>query len=163
MKLNKSSILALMTLGGLMAFGRLASADDSTTKPVPPPDAPSAPDTTTPPSGARRGNARNMEKILDQLNLNDEQKEKIKPLLKDQAEKMRAMNQDSSLSTEDKRSKRKEIRDETNTKLKAIMTADQFTQWEKLSAQARGGRRRNASTPPADSSTTTPPAPNDNK
>jgi Spy/CpxP family protein refolding chaperone len=161
MKLNKSSILALMTLGGLMAFGPLASADD--TKPVPPPDAPSTPPPADAPAPGPRGGGRgpNMEKILDQLNLSADQKEKVKPVLKDQMEQMKAMNQDSSLTAADKRSKRREIREATNTKLKEIFTADQYTQWEKLTA--RGGRRRNAGAPPADAPSTPPPPSSDSK
>lgn len=141
MKLNKLNILPLMTLGGLMAFAPLASADDA--KPVPPPDAPSTTD-TPPPAKAHKHAAQNTKQILEKLNLTDEQKEKIKPLLKDQAEQMKTMNQDSSLSRADKRSKRKEIQEATNTKLKAIMSEDQFTQWEKLTSEARGGHRRKA-------------------
>lgn len=160
MKFNKSSILALMTLGGLMAFGQLASADD--TKPVPPPDAPSTPPPADAPAPGPRAGGRgaNMQKILDQLNLTDEQKEKVKPVLKDQMDQMRTLRQDTSLSQEDRRGKMKDIREATNTKLKAIFTADQYTQWEKLTA--RGGRRRNAA-PPADAPSTPAPPSSDNK
>lgn len=144
MKLNKSSIFALMTLGGLMAFGPLAGAQDLPKTDTPPPA----------PGGARGG--RNMEKVFEQLKLTDDQKEKVKPIFKDQADKMKALRDDTSLTPQDRRPKMKEIRDATNAKLKPILTDEQFAQWEKLS-QARG-RRPGANNPPADAPAPPPAA-----
>ncbi len=161
MKLNKSSILALMTLGGLMAFGPLASADDQPTKPVPPPDAP--PPANPPPDAPppRAGGRANMEKILGQLNLTDDQKEKVKPILKDQMEQMKALRGDTSLTPEDRRGKVKDIHQATNAKLKTIFNTEQIAEWQKLS-QPRGHRKA-GTPPPADAPTTPPPATGDSK
>lgn len=145
MKLNKSSIFALMTLGGLMAFGPVASAQDQ-----PKPDAPAP--------GGRRPN---VEKTMEILKLTDDQKEKVKPILKDQAEKMKALRDDTSVSAEDKRPKMKEIREATDAKLKPILTDDQFAQYKKMTQMA-GRRRQGAGNPPATPPPATPPS-TDNK
>ena len=56
---------------------------------------------------------------------------------------MRALHDDpnfASLSREDKMAKFKALRDDTDTKLKAVLTADQYKQWEKMTQ--RGMRNR---------------------
>ncbi len=98
-----------------------------------------------------------MQKIIEQLKLTDDQTEKVKPILKDQAEKMKALRDDTSITPEDRRPKMKEIRDGTDTKLKTILTDDQFAQWKKLT-QMGGRRRANPNNPPTDAPATPPPA-----
>lgn len=133
-----------MTLGGLLAFGPVAGAQDQ-----PKPDAP---------HGGRAG----MEKIIEQLKLTDDQTAKVKPILKDQAEKMKALRDDTSISQEDRRPKMKEIHEATNAKLKAVLTEDQFAQWKKLSQMGgRGGRA--AGHKPTGDAPTPPPAADDKK
>jgi periplasmic protein CpxP/Spy len=140
MKLNKLSIFALMTLGGLMAFGPIAGAQAQT-------------NSTTPPPAGPPGGRPNMKKIIEQLKLTDDQTEKVKPILKDQAEKMKALREDTSLTPQDRRPKMKEIRDDTNAKLKPILTDEQFAEWQKLTQRGGHGKKQDA-TPPADLPTT---------
>ena len=131
MKPNKSRILAVIALGGLMVCVPLARAQD---KPAPtPPAAGGDSNAPRPPRGGRNA-------IYDQLDLSTEQKDKIKPILADQREKMGALRGDTSLSQEDRRAKMKEITDATDAKLKDILTADQFTKLHELRKQM-GGRR----------------------
>lgn len=136
----------MLALGGLMICGPAAFAQD---KPATPPPAAGG---DTPPAG-RRGNRAGPQAILSQLDLTADQKDKIKPVLADQREKVTGLSSD--LSREDRRAKMKEINDATDAKLKDILTADQFTKYQELRKQ-QGGRRRNADggTPP-----TPPPAP----
>jgi len=124
-----------MTLGGLMAFGQIAGAQDQ-----PKPDAP--------PAGAARRGPPGPDKIMEQLKLTDDQKEKVKPILKDQFEKMKALHDDQSLTRQEKQPKMKEIREATNAKLKPILTTEQFAEWQKMGQ--RGGRRAGAKKPPGD-------------
>ena len=146
MKLNKTSIFALMTLGGLMAFGQLASAQDQ-----PKPDAP--------PAGAGRRGAPTPDRIMTQLKLTDDQKEKVKPILTDMSDKLKALRDDTSTSPQEKRPKMKEIRDAATAKLKPILTDEQFAQWEKMGQ--RGGRRRPAANNPPADAPAPPPASGD--
>lgn len=155
MKANKLGLIAAIALGGLMACGPIARAQDNAT---PPP--PAGGDNTTPPPRARRGRGNALQAILAKLDLTDDQKAKAKPVVEDHNKQMRGVFQDSSLSNEDKRDKAKTITDATNAKLKDILTADQYTKYLDLQKQMmnrrRGGAGGGTATPP-------PPAKSDNQ
>lgn len=149
MKRSKLGILAILALGGLMACEPIALAQD---KPATPP--PAGGDTTpAPPRGGGRGAG--LQGILDKLELTDAQKDKVKPVIADQREKMQALRGDTSLSREDRMAKMKEINDAVDAKLKDILTADQYAKFQELRKQMpAGGRRRQqnsdaGATPPA--------------
>lgn len=72
-----------------------------------------------------------LQQMSEQLNLTAEQKEKIKPILQEEAEKMKAIRGDTSLTPEQKREKAKELRTELANKLKPILTPEQFQKWQK--------------------------------
>ncbi len=81
-----------------------------------------------------------LQQISEELKLTDEQKEKLKPVLQEQAKKARELRADKDLSKEDRQAKVKELREGMNTKLKAILTPEQLEQWKKL--RSEGPRRR---------------------
>jgi periplasmic protein CpxP/Spy len=124
MKRNKVSILAIVALGGLMACGPIANAQDTNT-----PAAPAAPQRPGP------GRGRGIQAILDKLDLTADQKEKVTAAMKEQTDKMMALRNDSSIAQEDRRPKAKEIRDAFTAKLKTILTPEQYTKFEELSKQ----------------------------
>jgi Spy/CpxP family protein refolding chaperone len=135
MKLSKTMFLAALAAAGLFAVGT-ASAQDATT------NAPAAgASTNAAPHSMRRG-----PDIAKLLNLTDDQKAQVMPIMDAQRSKSRAVMQDDSLSTDDKRAKIKAIRDETNAQLKTILTADQYAKWQQAQA-----RMRRMTTPPANS------------
>jgi Spy/CpxP family protein refolding chaperone len=151
MKLSKTMILAALTAASLFAAG---SAPGQNTTPNAPAGGAS---TTTPPRAPRQ----RMD-IAKMLNLTDDQKAKVQPILDAQRQKMRAVFQDDSLQPEDKRTKLKAIQEDTSAQLKPILTPEQFATWQKLQTRVRrmsppGG---NAPTPgaPAAGAPATPPA-----
>ncbi|HEY6391413.1 MAG TPA: hypothetical protein VIX89_09055 [Bryobacteraceae bacterium] len=73
-----------------------------------------------------------VQRIVDQLNLTPDQKAKVDPFLEEDATKVRALRDDSSLSTEDRKKKSAEIRKGTVAKLKPILTEEQWKQFEQL-------------------------------
>lgn len=141
MKRNKLGILAAIALGGLMVCGPIARAQDNNSTP---------PSATQRPSRAR-GNS--LEAVMKQLDLNDDQKTKVKSIMQDNMEKTKALFQDSSLSRDEKMEKRKTIMEATDAKLKDVLTADQYKKYEELRKQRMQTRvqRRdpNASSAPA--------------
>jgi periplasmic protein CpxP/Spy len=143
MKRNKLGILAVLALGGLMACGPIARADDKPTPPAAGTDAPAA--TPRPPRG------RGLQPILDKLDLTADQKEKVKPILADVREKMSGLR---DLSQEDRQAKMKEVMTDADAKLKEILTADQFTKYQELRKQM--GRNRGPGGP-APAAPATPP------
>jgi periplasmic protein CpxP/Spy len=134
MKRNKLSILAVLALGGLMACGPIASAQDTNTPSTPP-------SANTPPGG--RG--RRMQAMLDKLDLTPDQKEKVTAAMKEQRDKTTALRADTSIAADDRAPKMKEIRDEFNAKMKTILTPEQYTKFESM----QGGRRNGAKAPDA--------------
>ncbi|MBN8246038.1 MAG: hypothetical protein J0L84_01195 [Verrucomicrobia bacterium] len=69
--------------------------------------------------------------MMAELGLTDEQRDKLRAAQKDQAEKLRAVREDSSLSREQKAAKAREMRDSLVATTKTILTPEQFEKWQK--------------------------------
>jgi len=76
-------------------------------------------------------------KIADALKLTEEQREKIKPLLKERRERVRTILQDQSLSAEQKKAEIRKLRDETRSKIEQILTDEQREKLEKMKSKLR--------------------------
>jgi protein CpxP len=89
-----------------------------------------------------------LENLSKQLNLTDDQKAKIKPILEGEAKQIQSLREDSSLSREDRRAKSMQIRQSTHTQIRTLLTADQQKKFDSM--QQRGGRwQRQGTQPPA--------------
>lgn len=139
MKLNKTLMLAAIAVGGLLA-GIPVQAQDASNQPA-----------ATPPPMRRP--AMNADGLAKQLDLTDDQKTKVKPVLDDMQKQQADLRNDTSLSRADQMTKRKEIRDAASAKLKEILTPEQYAKWEKMGP---GNRRPGA--PGAPAAPATPPA-----
>jgi protein CpxP len=84
------------------------------------------------PVAAQHAPKSQVQRIVDQLNLTLDQKAKADPFLEEDAKKIRALRDDSSLSAEDRKKKSAEIRKGTVAKLKPILTDGQWKQFEQL-------------------------------
>ena len=82
-----------------------------------------------------------MQQLSEKLNLTDEQKAAIKPILAAEANEIKAVHQDSSLSNEQKQAKIKEIRDNSREKINALLTPEQQKTFAEMKDQA-GSRMR---------------------
>lgn len=80
--------------------------------------------------------------VADELNLTEEQKTQLKPVFKEESEKIRALRQDTSLSPVDRRAKVKEIRASIAPKVKKILTTEQFEKWSKIREENQKRRAR---------------------
>jgi Spy/CpxP family protein refolding chaperone len=139
MKLSKTTFLAALTAASLFAAGSAFGQNTTPNAPAP---------------GASTKAPRARMDIAKMLNLTDDQKAKVQPIMDAQREKMRAVFQDDSLSTDDKRAKMKAIRDDTNAKLKPILTPEQFQKWQAMQTRVRrmsppGGNPPAPAAPPA--------------
>ena len=94
-----------------------------------------------PPSPEQRVD-RMLDRMTQNLNLSDDQRAKIRPILLDQAQQMRALRDDTSLSPQDRRAKVRAIRHATRQKVDQILTAEQQAKRRENWQKARG--RRNA-------------------
>ncbi len=116
--------MAIMALGSLVAFGPIAKADDSDSKPA------------TQDKGKAGARHDRMKQIVDGLNLTDDQKAKVKPIFQDEAQKMKALRQDPNLSKQDRMAKLKSIHEDTDAKLKPILTSEQLDKLNKTRQEA---------------------------
>lgn len=136
MKATRISLIAALIAGVLVAYSPASRAEDKETKPAPKregrPGGPGGP-------GGAEGIKERLNKIAEELKLNDGQKTKVEAAMKEQGEKFRAIRQDSSLSDEQKREKGKALRDDLNKKMKEILTAEQYAKWEKMPGPGRPG------------------------
>lgn len=78
-----------------------------------------------------------MQEVAKELNLTDEQKEKLKPIFQSQAEKVKELRADTNLTREQKIEKLKAIREEIAPKVKEILTPAQFEKWQKMREEFR--------------------------
>ncbi len=142
MKLSKPLILAALVAGSLFAGGVVLEAQNATN---PPPAAP-----PTAPRGMRGAN---IDPLAAALKLDHATKAKVKTIIDAEYQKIRDLSADTTLTQQEKRAKRQAIQDATATQMKAVLTPDQFTQWQQMQGPQR--QRRAA---PAPAATNAPPA-----
>jgi protein CpxP len=71
------------------------------------------------------------------LNLTDEQKTKLRPIVADENQQLDAVRNDSSMSAEQKVQKANQIREEATPKIKAILTQEQLQKLAEMQQRAR--------------------------
>lgn len=79
--------------------------------------------------------------LTERLELTEEQKTAIKPILAAEVNEIRAVMQDDSIPREQKRDKINEIRDASNAKIKAHLTEEQQKKLDEMKENAPGPRR----------------------
>jgi periplasmic protein CpxP/Spy len=88
-----------------------------------------------------------LQNIVAKLNVTPEQKTKLDPILDEDAKAVRALRT-QDLTAEDRQKKTAAIRAETDTKIKPILTADQWTKLvqlrEERKAQGKGDNGKSA-------------------
>ena len=88
-----------------------------------------------------------LEHLSKALNLTDDQKGQIKPILEDRQKQMESIRSDSSLSPEDRRSKMRSVMEESNTKLRAVLTDEQKPKFDEMQSRMREHRGPRGGTP----------------
>ena len=124
MKTNRNSLIVLLALGSLLALGPAARAQDQANRP---------------PARGQRGALmrEHFKKVAQELNLTDEQKSKVQAVFQQERQKLQALRADTSLTPDQRRAKVKEIRDEIGTKMKGILTTEQYDKWMRIREEAR--------------------------
>lgn len=81
--------------------------------------------------------------LSKELNLTDEQKAKVKPILEDQEKQMHAIRNDSSLSQDQKHEKMMQLHETSHSQINAILTPDQRKKFAQLKEQHMGHQKGN--------------------
>ncbi len=88
-----------------------------------------------------------LEELAKDLNLTDDQKEKLKPILTEDAEKLKALRADDKMERRERAQKMRDIRTDLDAKMKPILNDEQWKKLEESRAKAReeakkkGGRK----------------------
>jgi protein CpxP len=127
MKITKSSIITLLTLGGLLICSTSMAQDSKEGKKG---------------KGQFPTVQERMDKLTTELTLTDDQKPKVEAVLKDSEKKMRELRADTATPQDEKRPKMQAIREDADKKLKEILTADQYKKYEAMPRPGRGGKKK---------------------
>jgi protein CpxP len=73
-----------------------------------------------------------LQMLSEKLNLTDDQKAKLSPILQDQMQRMKAVREDSSLSQEQKRAKMKSIHESLHDQISAVLKPEQQAKFEQM-------------------------------
>jgi len=111
--------VAVLTLCAVAGFGRTVKADPTGGSPTP----------SQQHSVRQARREKQFDRFCKNLNLTEDQQEKIKPIFADQAEQLKAVSSDKSLSKQDKQEKFKLIHTATEEKIEPLLTPDQMEKW----------------------------------
>ena len=82
-----------------------------------------------------------LQKLATELNLSDDQKSQLKPILEDEATKMKALRDDSGLSRQDRMQKMQSIMADSRSKMDPILNDDQKKKLADMKNEMRQGHR----------------------
>jgi protein CpxP len=156
MKSTLKLSLAVMLLG--LPIANLLRAEDQApplqSGPSIQPDQSTPPDTGEKPQHLHMMNPQRMlQRLSEQVNLTNDQKAKILPLLQAQADQLKALHDDTSLSDDEKHEKMRTIMQSTRKQIGDLLTPEQK---EKLK-EMRAAHDKDNPPPPADAPPLPPP------
>ena len=73
--------------------------------------------------------------LAKQLNLSSDQQSKVEDILKSQQSQMQNLQNDSSVSPEDRRSKMMDIHKSSNDQIRALLNDDQQKKWDEMQSR----------------------------
>lgn len=97
---------------------------------------------------AERGHGDRVKELTAKLGLSDEQVTKIKPIVADEMQAMKALRDDTSTDRKAKNEKRMEIQKSHNDQIMAILTPEQQTKFKAM-LEHRGGKKKDKGEAPA--------------
>jgi Spy/CpxP family protein refolding chaperone len=74
--------------------------------------------------------------LTEKLNLTDEQRAKLRPILQDQAQQLKAVHDDTSLSPEQKHAKKKAIHESLHEQINSVLTPEQQAKFKQMKQEA---------------------------
>jgi protein CpxP len=85
--------------------------------------------------GGREGRmdpSQRVKMLSEKLNLTNDQQSKVKDIFTSQQKQMQSLMQDQSMSREDKRSKFEQMRSDTDSQIRAVLTGDQQQKFDAM-------------------------------
>jgi protein CpxP len=152
----------ILSLALALAISLPAVAQSSATNPsaqsAPAQTAPAPPSSTqqSAPATANPNSAQAQASEDNPLNLTDDQKAKLRPIIADENQQMEALRNDNSMNQAQKIDKANQIRAQASPKIKAILTPEQLQKLAQLQ-QDRARQQQQESQPAAPPSSSQPP------
>lgn len=87
------------------------------------------------PGPASSGGMQKLEAISQELNLSPEQKTQLMPILKEEMPKIQAIKSNTSLTGGEKLQQLRAVHEQTDSQIKPILSADQYTKWQQIRQQ----------------------------
>ncbi|HEX3103344.1 MAG TPA: hypothetical protein VHQ22_02770 [Terriglobales bacterium] len=158
MQISKLSVLsfALALAISLPAAAQSSTANPSQSAPAQTAPAPPSSVQQNAPSTANANSAQAQANEDNPLNLTDEQKAKLRPIIADENQQMEAVRNDNSMSQAQKIDKANQIRAQASPKIKAILTPEQLQKLAEMQ-QDRARQQQQESQPAAAPSNSQPP------
>gem|GEM_PF-2686220 len=134
------ALCSAIALGWLVASPSAALAQ-TTNQPQPaqPPPGARRPEPGQQPPGPRFNIDQRVQMYTQRLNLTQEQQTKLRAILENEEKQMQELGTNTAVAPPERMSKMRQIREETNNKIREILTAEQK---EKFDAMPRGQLRR---------------------
>lgn len=76
-----------------------------------------------------------LQRLSQELNLTDDQKTKLKPILQDESQQLQAVKSDTSMTQDQKLAKANEIRTAHKSKIDEILTPEQQQKWQQMAIE----------------------------
>ena len=95
--------------------------------------------------GGRMDPDKQTKMLSEKLSLSKDQQDKVKSILSDRQNQMQSLMQDQSMSREDKRAKFEQMRSDSDSQIRAVLTGDQQQKYDALLKQREqhmGGHRQ---------------------
>ena len=159
MKISKFPVLSFaLALAISLPAAAQSTASNPSSQSAPAQNTPSQPPSMqqNAPSTASPNSAQSQANEDNPLNLTDEQKAKLRPIIADENQQMESLRNDNSMSQAQKIDKANQIRAQASPKIKAILTPEQLQKLAELQ-QERARQQQQESQQAAPPSSSQPP------
>jgi len=89
------------------------------------------------PAGHRADPSQQLRRLTKKLNLTSEQQDQLLPILTDRQQQMTALLNDGSLSAQDRHAKARTLREDSDSKIKAVLNDQQKQQYQQMREHRR--------------------------
>ena len=107
-----------------------------------PQETPAAPASTA--NGHRFDPSQQLKRLTKRLSLTSDQQNQLLPILTDRQQQMTALRGDTSLSEQERRAKAKTMREDFDSKIKAVLNDSQKQQYEQMRQHRRQPKESNS-------------------
>jgi len=89
------------------------------------------------PAGHRADPSQQLRRLAKKLNLTSEQQDQLLPILTDRQQQMTALLNDGSLSAQDRHAKARTLREDSDSKIKAVLNDQQKQEYQQMREHRR--------------------------